>query len=184
MEERNWTGRVFIGMSVDGFIARLDDDIEWLTSRGEQAGDTGFESFMATIAHLVMGRGTYDKVLETGFWPYDGKRILVLSSRLETDDRRVQVVRSLDGARAVLDASAQGVYIDGGQVVRAFMREGLVDEITLTRVPVLIGEGKPLFGALARDVDLRLLDNRTLGGGLVQVRYKVLPLDTSVPVAA
>jgi len=184
MEERNWTGRVFIGMSVDGFIARLDDDIEWLTSRGEQAGDTGFESFMATIDHLVMGRGTYDKVLEIGFWPYDGKRILVLSSRLETDDRRVQVVRSLDGARAVLDASAQGVYIDGGQVVRAFMREGLVDEITLTRVPVLIGEGKPLFGALARDVDLRLLDNRTLGGGLVQVRYKVLPLDTSVPVAA
>ena len=69
--------------------------------------------------------------------------------------------------------TARGVYIDGGQVVRAFMREGLIDEITLSRVPVLIGEGKPLFGVLPRDVDLRLLDNRTLGGGMTQTRYRI-----------
>jgi dihydrofolate reductase len=160
-------------MSVDGFIARLDDDLEWLTSRGEQAGDAGFESFMATIDHMVMGRGTYEKVMESGFWAYDGKRILVLSSTLESTDSRIQVVRSLAEARAALDESARGVYIDGGQVVRAFMRKGLVDEITLSRVPVLIGEGKTLFGALPGDVDLKLLDNVTLGGGMTQTRYTV-----------
>lgn len=173
MEERNWTARVFVGMSVDGFIARLDDDIEWLTSRGDQAGDTGFNSFMATIDHLVMGRGTYEKVLESGFWAYHGKRILVLSTTLRTDDTRVRVVRSLDEARTVLNASAQGVYVDGGQAVLAFMREGLIDEITLSRVPVLIGEGKPLFGALPRDVELQLVDNLTLGGGMTQTVYRI-----------
>ncbi len=173
MKSRNWTGKVFIGMSVDGFIARLDGDIEWLTARGERSGDTGFDSFMATIDHLIMGRGTYEKVLESGFWAYDGKQILVLSGTLETDDARVRVVRSLDEARSVLDASAQGVYIDGGQVVRSCMREGLVDEITLSRVPVLIGEGKPLFGALPSDVALRLVDNRTLGGGMTQTVYRI-----------
>lgn len=173
MKQRDWTGRVFIGMSVDGFIARLDDDLEWLTSRGEQAGDTGFDAFMATIDHLVMGRGTYEKVMESGFWPYDGKRILVLSSTLESTDPRIQVVRSLTEVRSVLDVSARGVYIDGGQVVRTFLRAGLVDEVTLSRVPVLIGEGKPLFGALPHDVDLQLLDNLTLGGGMTQTLYRV-----------
>lgn len=184
MGEHTWIGRVFVGMSVDGFIARLDDDLDWLTSRGELAGETGFESFLETIDHLVMGRGTYEKVLETGFWPYDGKRMLILSSTLETTDPRVQVVRSLTEARGVLDASARGVYIDGGQVVRTFFREGLVDEITLTRVPVLLGAGKPLFGALPHDVDLRLVDNRTLGGGSTQATYAVVPVDTGTPVTA
>ncbi len=172
MEKRDWTGRVFIGMSVDGFIARLDDDLEWLTSRGDQAGDTGFESFMATIDHMVMGRGTYEKVLESGFWAYDGKRMLVLSSTLESTDPRIQVVRSLTEARVILDASARSVYVDGGQVVQAFLREGLIDELTITRVPVLIGEGKPLFGALPEDIDLALVENLTLGAGLTQARYR------------
>jgi dihydrofolate reductase len=170
-----WTGKVFIGTSVDGFIARANGDIDWLTSRGDAGEDTGYEAYMGGIDHLVMGRNTYEKVLEFGFWPYEGKSVLVLSTTLESDDVRIQVVRTLAEARAVLDASARGVYLDGGQVVQTFMREGLVDELTVTMVPVLIGEGKPLYGALRKDIDLQLIENRTLGGDLVQLRYRVIP---------
>jgi dihydrofolate reductase len=173
MERRKWLGKVFIGTSVDGFIARESGDIDWLTSRGEAAGDTGYDAFMAGIDHLVMGRVTYETVLEFGFWPYEGKTVLVLSTTLAPDDPRVRVVRSIAKARDVLDGAARGVYVDGGQVVQAFLREDLIDEITITRVPVLIGVGKPLFGTLPTDVDLELLEQRTLGGGVVQTRYRV-----------
>jgi dihydrofolate reductase len=173
MGDRTWTGKVFIGTSVDGFIARDSGDIDWLTARGEEAGDTGYDAFMAGVDHIVMGRGTYEKVLGFGFWPYEGKRVLVLSTTLQAGDARVRVVPSVGAACEVLDRDARGVYVDGGQVIQAFLREGLVDELTITQVPVLIGTGKPLFGALPRDLDLELVGQHAPGAGLVQVTWRV-----------
>ncbi|TDD96688.1 dihydrofolate reductase family protein [Actinomadura rubrisoli] len=173
--DRPFTAAVFIATSLDGYIARADGDIGWLTSRGEQAGDTGYDAFAAGIDTLVMGRGSYEKVLTFGGWPYEGKRVAVLSTRLPEDaDPRITVHRDLDAlVKDLADRGARRVYADGGQVVQAFLRAGLLDELTITTVPVLLGGGLPLFGALDRDIDLVHRSTRVLGAGLVQSTYTV-----------
>lgn len=173
--DRAWEGHVFLGMSVDGFITRPDGDLTWLTSRGEVAGDAGYTPFFGQVDHVVTGRVTYETVLGFDAWPYEGKRVLVLSRTLTDHDPRVTVVRSPEDARRILDDDgARHVYVDGGQVVRAFLAAGWVDHLTLTRVPVLIGSGISPFGPLPADLDLRHVETTTLPGGSVQSRYRVV----------
>ena len=190
MQQRTWSGHVFIATSVDGFIARSNGDIDWLTdSPGETpGGDSGYDEFFASVDHLLMGRGTYEKVLTFDHWPYGDKPVLVLSSTLmpATQSPRsadatpsVQVVRSLAEAVAALEAAgAAHVYIDGGKVVQACLAADLVDDLTITRIPVLLGEGIPLFGALPGalpgDIRLETRSATEIGAGMVQERYAVL----------
>lgn len=175
MAEKQWQGHVFIGMSVDGMIARADDDLDWLTGGSEETPeDAGFSGFMALVDHMVMGRSTYDIVQSFGEWPYGDTKVFVLSTTLKTEDSRVEVVGSFEEAVARLDDDgARHVYVDGGRTVRTFLAAGFINTLTLTRVPVLIGEGKALFGAIPADIPLRHLETRTLNGGAVQTRYQV-----------
>jgi len=114
-------------------------------------------------------------------WPFDGKAVVVLSSGLVTDDERVTVARSLDEARSILtDRGARRVYVDGGQTIQAFLAAGLIDEVTVSIAPVLIGQGRRLFGDLDRDVLLSLRGvNATPDDGLVRVTYDVIPATVS-----
>lgn len=166
---------VFIATSLDGFIARSDGSIDWLTERGERAGDTGYDEFMAAVDTVVLGRNTYEKVLTFGFWPYEGKQVEVLSTTLAADaDERVIVHRTVDGLVQTLeDRGAKRVYADGGRVVQTFLRAGLLNELTITVVPVLLGTGIPLFGELDADISLTHNATRTLGAGLIQSDYTV-----------
>ncbi|MFX4273912.1 dihydrofolate reductase family protein [Propionibacteriaceae bacterium Y1685] len=179
---RTWTGRVFIGSSLDGFISRPDGNIDWLTDpapgpRHASISSTqevaGWDSFFPSVDHLVMGRGTYEKVLTFDDWPYTGKRVLVMSTTLNTDDARVTVTRDLDEAVEELAASdADQVYVDGGQVIQSFLRADLIDEISIGWAPVLIGSGLPLFGDLDHDVQLELVASNA-SGGMVHTTYRV-----------
>ncbi len=181
--QRTWTGRVFIGASLDGQIARHDGGIDWLTdpalgpNHARITSSTeveGWDTFFPSVDHLVMGRGTYEKVLTFDGWPYDGKKVIVMSTTLETDDHRITIARSLDDAVQRLDASAaKQVYVDGGQVIQAFLRADLIDEISLGWAPVLIGSGLPLFGALQADVQLELVASHASNGGMVHAKYRV-----------
>lgn len=166
---------VFIAVSLDGYIARADGSIDWLTERGEQAGDTGYGEFMASIDTVVLGRKTYETVLTFGFWPYDGKQVEVLSTTLAPDaDERVIVHRTLEGLVETLnDRGAQRVYTDGGTVIQTFLRAGLLNELTITTVPVLLGTGIPLFGPLEADVPLTHNATRTLKAGFTQSDYTI-----------
>jgi dihydrofolate reductase len=169
-----FTGAVFIAASLDGYIARLDGGIDWLDS-SEDLGDTGYERFMAGIDLLVMGRGTYEKALTFDSWPYAGRTVLVLSTRLVTEDERVEVYTSIDDLlAAIAEARARRAYVDGGKVIQSFLRAGLIAELTITRVPVLLGEGLPLFGVTEHDIPLRHRETRVLGGGFVQSTYDVV----------
>lgn len=170
-----FTGHVFLGMSVDGFIARLDDDLGWLESRGGEAGDAGFTSFVTSVDALLMGRGTYRVIAPHDEWPYQGRPAHVLSSTLDPDaDPRITVHRTLDEAVDALDAAGhRRVYLDGGRTVRALLARGRVQTLTLSRVPVLIGEGFSLFGPLPADVDLEHVETTVLAGGMVQTTYRV-----------
>ncbi|TKJ28387.1 dihydrofolate reductase family protein [Blastococcus sp. CCUG 61487] len=176
------TGSVFLGMSVDGFIARLDGTLSFLDPEGGggppddgAGGDFGFAEFVAGIDALVMGRSTYEFIAPFAEWPYQGKPVHVLSTTLDpAADERITVHRSLDEALAALTAAGvRRVYVDGGRTVHAFLRAGLVDDLTLSRVPVLIGTGLTPFGELAADIPLEHVRTRTFGGGMVQSTYRV-----------
>jgi dihydrofolate reductase len=164
---------VFIGMSVDGFIARPDGDLDFLEEGGGEPH--GFEEFYESVDALVMGRKTFETVQKFGAWPYAGKRVVVLSSGpLQLPETAEQMSGAPAEIVARLAASgAHNLYIDGGITIQRFLRDGLVQRLIITRVPVLIGEGIPLFGSLPRDVRLKHLATRQYPGGLVQSEYQV-----------
>jgi dihydrofolate reductase len=165
----------FIATSLDGYIARPDGSIDWLTGRGEQAGDTGYDEFMSSIDTVVLGRKTYELVLTFDFWPYEGKQVEVLSTTLAPDaDERVIVHRTLDALVETLDdRGAHRVYTDGGTTIQTFLRAGLLNELTITVAPVLIGSGIRLFGDLEADLPLTHNATRTLKAGFTQSDYTI-----------
>ena len=169
-------GCIFLGLSVDGFIARPDGDLSWLTSRGEAAGDAGFTPFMESVDALIMGRHTYQAIAAISEWPYLGRPIHVLSSNLPADvDPRVRVHSEFAAAvQTLTDEGYERVYIDGGATAREFLAAGLISEMTLSRVPVLIGQGAPFFGQLPDDISLEHVRTDVLDGGMVQTAYRVL----------
>jgi dihydrofolate reductase len=169
-------------MSVDGFIARRNDELDFLeTSDGSDEGSPpahGFEEFFATVDALVMGRHTFEVVLGFTPWPYGKKPVFVLSSRRLRKAPKGAVVERLSGEpeRVVAALEKRGfehLYVDGGKTVQRFLAAGLIDRMVLSRVPVLIGKGIPLFGTLKRDIRLRHIATRAYPGGLVQTEYEV-----------
>ena len=171
------TVSVFIGASVDGFIARPNDDLDFLPEGGGEPH--GYDEFMASVDALVIGRKTFEKVLTFEAWPYGDKRVVVLSSRpLDLSAGGKGIVEQMAGAPAeiVSQLAASGanhLYIDGGITIQEFLRAGLIERLIITRVPVLIGQGVPLFGALPHDITLRHVATRHYPSGLVQSEYLV-----------
>lgn len=171
----------FIATSLDGFIARRNGDIDWLPgSDGLSEGeDYGFGEFFASVDTLVMGRNTYELALGFKDWPYRGKNVVVLSSDFPKPlTRLVEGVQATSSSpeelvRSLASAGCVHAYVDGGKTIQSFLRAGLIDEITVTTVPVLIGEGIPLFGPLRKDVELQHISTRTFVSGFVQSKYRV-----------
>jgi len=166
-------GSVFVGTSLDGFIARLDGGLDFLPHEPEPHG---FEEFLAEVDALVMGRKTYDLVLGFGKWFYGQKPVFVLSSRDLGPAPAGAVVERVSGSPSKIagdlsDRGIEHVYIDGGDTIRQFLRAGLIDRFIITRVPVLIGSGIPLFGGLEHDLPLRHVGTKTFPSGLVQSEY-------------
>ncbi|WP_052462238.1 dihydrofolate reductase family protein [Nigerium massiliense] len=184
---RAWTSRAFIATSLDGFIARRDHDLRWLTdpprleghARGQSCADVpDYEQHMAGVDHVVMGRGTYEVVRRFDGWPYPDHRVIVLSHTLHTGDDRITVASSTPEAVHLLnDRDSRGVYVDGGVVVQDWLRRDLLDEIVLTRAPVLLGAGIPLFGEATRDVRLLHQGSAWNAEGYVTSRYRVVHPD-------
>ena len=169
---------VFVGTSVDGFIARPNGDLDFLPPGGGEPH--GYNEFIATVDAIVIGRKTYETVLGMQEWPYSDKRVVVLSSRQLDLSAARGGVEQLAGLPAdiltQLAASAtRHVYVDGGLTIQGFLRAGLIQRLVITRVPVLIGDGIPLFGTLPRDLHLRHVNTRQYASGLVQSEYQLLP---------
>ena len=173
---------VYIATSVDGFIAREDGGIDWLPEGGGEEGgeDYGYQEFLDSVDAIVMGRSTYELASSFGSWPYGEKPVVVLSSRrVVIPEAIARTVEAMSAApREVVRRLAQRgfghLYVDGGRTIQGFLGEGLIDRLILTKVPVLIGSGIPLFGALPHDVGLRHLETLQFDNGLVQSKYKVL----------
>lgn len=170
---------VYIATSLDGFIARKNGGLDWLPASEEGGEDFGYAKFMSSIDHLVMGRNTFEKVLTFGGWPYD-KKVIVLTSR------DITIPHDLTGKAETLHLpprelvhemeirDAKHIYLDGGLTIQNFLRESLVNEITITTIPILIGEGLPLFGKLGKDVKLKLIKSESFKNSFVQNKYQIL----------
>ena len=166
---------VFVGTSLDGFIARSNGQFDFLPPGGGEPH--GYAEFMATVDAVVMGRNTFDVIAAFPQWPYD-KAVFVLSTRELQPPPRGAVVERLTGhpAEVVVTLGARGIrhiYVDGGITIQRFLEAGLIQRLIITRVPVLIGAGIPLFGELSRDVLLRHVATRHYATGLVQSEYLV-----------
>lgn len=173
---------VYIAASVDGFIAGPGGDIEWLLrpeySAAEMLGLT-YDRFIATVDSLVMGRHSFEKVLTFEGWPYEGTPVVVLTSGdLAIPDELRDKVRVMSGTpREIVgrlaDEGKRHLYIDGGVTIQRFLQAGLIDEITITQIPILLGDGIPLFGSIGVERPLRLIEAVSSDNGFVQVRYEV-----------
>jgi dihydrofolate reductase len=168
---------VFVGASVDGYIARPDGDLDFLPEGGGEPH--GYDEFIAGVDAIVLGRNSFEKVLTFDPWPYGKKRVVVLSSRpVDVTAARGGVVEQMAGTPAEIvgqlaASGAHHLYIDGGITIQGFLRAGLVQRLIITRVPVLIGEGIPLFGSLLQDIRLRHVATRSYPSGLVSSEYEV-----------
>jgi dihydrofolate reductase len=171
------TASVFIGTSLDGFIARLNGSFDFLPADGGEPH--GYREFFASIDALVIGRKTFETVLAFPEWPYGKKRVVVLSSQpIDFSKVRGAVVEQRTGSpeeivTKLAASGAQNLYIDGGVTIQRFLRAGMIQRLIITRVPVLIGEGIPLFGALPHDVQLRHISTQLYASGLVQSEYHI-----------
>jgi dihydrofolate reductase len=168
---------VFIGTSLDGFIARPNGDLDFLPPDGGEPH--GYNEFIAGVDAIVIGRNTFETVLTLGPWPYGDKRVVILSSRpIDLSAARGGVVEQMAGTPAEIisrlaASGANHAYIDGGITIQRFLRAGLIQRLIITRVPVLIGDGIPLFGSLPHDIRLRHIMTKHYPSGLVSSEYAV-----------
>lgn len=174
---------VFIAISLDGFIARGDGRIDWLEEANKAVPpgeDCGYGQFMADVDMLVMGRNTFEQVLAFDSWPYGSTPVVVTSHRevaLPPDLPPSITVTNETPTALVARLAEQGVgkiYVDGGLTIQSFLAAGLIDDITITFIPILLGSGKRLFGQLPADQHLAHQGTTAFGFGFVQSRYRVI----------
>ncbi len=173
---------VFIATSLDGYISRDDGSIDWLMKANNlvlPGEDGGYKSFISTIDILVMGRHSYEKVLSFDEWPYGDLPVVVMSSQAIIIPERLQTYVSIsaetpiDLVKRLSKQGAKHLYIDGGITIQNFLANNLVNEMIITLMPVLLGGGRSLFGPLKNDIELHHVKTQVLGGGFVQIKYRI-----------
>lgn len=181
MEDKYANGYVFIAKSLDGFVARQDNSLDWLMKYGVDENDNSFEEFTKDMDVLVMGSVTFKTVLGFEQWPYKIP-VYVLSRRLTQEDvpeslQKQVTIKALNPKELMQLLYKKGLikaYIDGGKLVQSFINDGFIKEFTLTQIPILIGKGKRLFGELAKDIDLELINSKPMKFGFIQNHYQVI----------
>jgi dihydrofolate reductase len=163
----------YLAMSLDGYIARPDGKLDWLDRMHVPDVDYGFAAFFAGIDTLLVGRATWEVVLGFPEWPYAGKRVAVLTRRPAEPQQGELVLAGppADVLRRLEEAGARSVYVDGGAVVSQFLAAGLLDELTVSVVPVVLGAGIRLFQGAGPERWLTLRETRAWPSGLVRLEY-------------
>ncbi|WP_460218874.1 dihydrofolate reductase family protein [Psychroserpens sp. MEBiC05023] len=181
MKDNYSQGYVFMAASLDGFVAREDNSLDWLMKFGVDENDDSFEEFTKSMDALVMGSGTYKTVIGFDQWPYK-MHTYVMSRTLSQKDvpeelQNKVTIKNLnpkDLMTFLYKNDLINIYVDGGKLVQSFINNGLVNEITLTQIPILLGKGKRLFGELEKDIDLELINSKPMKFGFVQNHYRII----------
>ena len=174
----NMRATVFIATSLDGYIAREDGALDWLPADGGEPH--GYTEFIATVDAIVIGRKTFETVMAFDSWPYGEKPVVVLSatpSGIRPPDGAVCDAMAGPPREIVARLAERGLrhlYVDGGVTITGFLEAGLIERLIITRIPVLLGGGIPLFGSLSRDIRLQHVATRSYPSGMVQSEYVVV----------
>jgi dihydrofolate reductase len=172
---------VFIATSIDGYIAKKDGNLEWLTkfsppTQENEDKDCGFSKFFSDVDVLVMGKNSYEVVSNFDTWPYEGKRVIVLSSTIASVCKKAELFNG-DIAQLIEKLHAEGIehiYVDGGNTISRFLNMGLIDQMIISIIPVVLGNGIPLFSKINNDKWCRLASSHAYSNGLVQLRYDLV----------
>lgn len=179
---------VFIATSIDGFIARPNGSIDWLEEYNTLLPpneDCGYAQFYNATDCLILGRKTFEKVLSFPEWPFQTKPVFVFSKNKTSSNKALpeSVHFVTETPKALLERLCnegfKKAYLDGGELIQSFLRQQLVSTLTITRIPILLGQGRRLFGELNGDIKLQHLQSKTWSFGFVQDLYRVLPFSTS-----
>jgi len=168
---------VYIGTSLDGFIARKNGDIDWLTQFANDEAIRAYEEFMSRVDAIVIGKGTFEKVLTFPTWPYE-KKVFLLSTTIKqvpdivTDKITLLSMKPKEILSYLLSNGFSGIYVDGGKVIQSFLKEDLIDELIISKVPVLIGSGISLFDYLNIDLHFKHIHTQVSSNGLVRSYYE------------
>lgn len=163
---------IYIATSIDGYIARKDGSLDWLDRVGGFDDDYGFRKLVDSIDALIIGRKTYE-VATTVPAPYPGKRVVVLSNSLHSVRNDMELYRG-DLTQLVSNLHADGIkhiWIDGGVTISQFLDLQMVDSMTLSLIPIVLGAGIPLFNSISKEHECRLISSQSYPSGLVQLIY-------------
>ena len=170
---------LYIAQSLDGFIAREDDDISWLSVVEREGEDYGYQAFVDTVDTVFMGRRTYDKVLSFGIeFPHKNRKCYVLTqSRIGSNENVTYFGGNLEALIQDLKSKEGGnIFIDGGaEAVRAFKSKDLIDEYVVSIIPIMLGKGIRLFKETDVESALELIGSKSYDSGLVQLNYRRVP---------
>jgi dihydrofolate reductase len=164
---------VFIAASLDGFIARADGAIDWLSIHALDQEPNGYDEFVATVDAIVIGRGTYETALGFGGWPYGNKRVIVLTHGARDSLHGEELFAGEPAGLVPRLAGCKRVYVDGGKVISQFFAADLVDDVTVGILPIVLGGGIRLFPGGEGEHRLALEGHRVYRSGMVQVEYRV-----------
>lgn len=165
---------VFIAQSLDGYIATDDDQLDWLTKAASDDENYGFDDFLANIDLVAMGRSTYEFIKDLPELPYGDRPVHVFTNR-SVDPRDGFTFYAKNPVDAVSDWHHMGfgrVYVDGGNLISQFLQAGLVDEMTITVAPILLGSGKRLFHRIPSTTPLQLVNSKSFPSGMVTLQYQ------------
>ncbi|GMU60196.1 MAG: deaminase [Myxococcaceae bacterium] len=167
------TTHVFLATSVDGFIARTDGTLDWLDAVQRKGEDYGYARFFRRVDTVVIGRNTYDFVRTLEEWPYGDKRCVVLTHRPVKPKAHETFSAGAPGALVsrLARLGARRIYVDGGRVISRFLAAGLIDELTISQIPVLLGHGVRLFQD-GMERRLKLARTKSFPSGLVQTTWR------------
>lgn len=175
------TCSVYIATSLDGYIAKADGNIDWLDDPDYalDGEDFGFYSFFDSIDALIMGRSTYEKVLSFGEWPYSKPVIVLTTKILEIPDHLQGKVRFLSGSpSSILEElntdDLHHFYIDGGKTIHQFLKQGLINTLIITTIPILLGDGISLFNVMDSALKVKAIESTLFDNGFVKTTYEVL----------
>ncbi len=170
---------VYIATSIDGYIAKKDDGLDWLETFSPPPDnldeDYGFKKFLNQVDALIMGRNTYKIASSANMWPYEGKRVIVLSSTLSSVCDRAEIYNGdiIHLIKKLYSEGIKNIYVDGGKTISQYLNEGLIDELIISIIPVILGSGIPLFNNILHDSWCHLVSSQSYSNGLVQLRYEV-----------
>lgn len=166
---------VYIATSIDGYIARSDGSLDWLDQVGGFDEDYGFKNLLDSIDAVILGRKTYEIASSVVDWPYKGKRTVILSNTLKTVRNDAELFRG-DITQLVSQLNSDGIkhaWIDGGATISQFLDLQMVDSMTLSIIPVILGNGIPLFNVIGKELPCSLVSSQSYPSGLVQIIYEI-----------